>query len=281
MDRTFVLMKPFFCRQRLVSVVIAPEDTVRNLMMIIGYDGTGYAGFQVQPQVDTVQGRLEQAIEKLTGEQIKVHGSGRTDAGVHARAQVAHFHTESKIPAERWCLALNSRLPDDIVVYEVREVPLAFHSRRSAKRKTYHYCIQQSKFPTWMYGRDRIHIPQRLDYKKMQQGLTAVVGEHDFTSFCSTRTDKVDHVRHIYQAELEWVPEPLPGDESAGVLILKITGNGFLYNMVRIIMGTLIQIGRGKRPPEDMKRILEARDRGAAGPTAVAHGLTLWQVEYD
>jgi tRNA pseudouridine38-40 synthase len=232
------------------------EVHVRNIALVIGYDGTGYYGFQTQPGGNTVQDHLEAAIRLLTGETVKLHGSGRTDAGVHARAQVAHFHTESTIPIERWSIALNTRLPNDIVVYEAREMPLDFHARRSAKLKTYRYVIQNSKFPDLFYSRTRYHDHRKLDTAAMKEALA-------------------------YDADLLVLHDPLPGDELARSIHFEITGNGFLYNMVRIMAGTLIQIGQGKRRPEDMKRILEAKNRRLAGPTAEAHGLTLWRVEYD
>jgi len=249
--------------------------------MVIGYDGTDYFGFQTQPSGNTIQDKLEEAVRMLTGETLKLHGSGRTDAGVHARGQVIHLLTESQIPAERWCLALNSRLPDDIIAYYAWEAPLEFHSRRSAKRKTYRYTIQHSKFPDLSYIRNSYHYHMPLDISAMKQALVYVVGEHDFTSFCTVRAAVESKVRTIYQAELIVVPNPLPGDDRACQLHIEVTGNGFLYNMVRILVGTLIEIGQGKRRPEDMLRILEAKDRSKAGPTAVSHGLTLWRVEYD
>jgi tRNA pseudouridine38-40 synthase len=257
------------------------EVQVRNIALVIGYDGTGYYGFQTQPGGNTIQDHLETAIRMLTGETVKLHGSGRTDAGVHARAQVAHFLTESTIPVERWCIALNTRLPKDIVVYEAWEKPLDFHARRSAKRKTYRYSIQNSKFPDLLHIRDRLHYPRRLDLDAMREALAFVEGEHDFTSFCTLRCDKETRTRTVYSAKLFTLHDPLPGDDQACSIHFEITGNGFLYNMVRIMVGTLIQIGQGKRRPDEMRTILEAQNRKMAGPTAVSHGLTLWRVEYD
>lgn len=253
---------------------------MRNIVLVIGYDGTGYSGFQTQPSGNTVQDKIEEAIRILTGETVKIHGSGRTDAGVHARGQVLHFHTESKIPIERWCLALNSRLPDDIVVYRAWEAPLEFHSRRSAKRKTYRYTIQRSKFPDLFHRMTRYHHPMPLNVEAMREALANLEGEHDFTSFCSIRSDKQSHVRNVYETHVYVDCEPMPGDNEAEVIQIEMTSNGFLYNMVRIVVGTLLQVGEGKRKPEDMLTILEAKKRSAAGPTAVAHGLTLWSVEY-
>lgn len=254
---------------------------MRNIALVIGYDGTEYNGFQTQPSGNTIQDHLEKAIRMVTGETVKLHGSGRTDAGVHARAQVAHFHTESAIPAERWSIALNTRLPKDIVVYDAWEVPLDFHARRWAKRKTYRYSIQNSKFPDLQHARTRFHYYRPLDTAAMKEALVYVEGEHDFTSFCTVRCDKESRVRTIYSADLFILRDPLPGDDQACSIHFEITGNGFLYNMVRIMAGTLIQIGQGKRRPTDMQMILQAKNRSLAGPTAVPHGLTLWRVEYD
>lgn len=253
---------------------------MRNIAMVIGYDGSSYSGFQTQPDGNTIQDKLEEAVAILTGEKVKIYGSGRTDAGVHARGQVINFHTDSQIPIERWCLALNARLPADIRAFQAWLAPDDFHARKSAKRKTYHYTIQRSKFPDLFHRHTRFHHPRPLDLEAMREAARAIVGEHDFTSFCTVRSAAESHVRMIYQADLAFVPEPQPGDDLAGVLTFTITGNGFLYNMVRIIVGTLLEVGEGKRRASDMVNILEAKNRAKAGPTAVAHGLMLWSVEY-
>ncbi|MDB5053086.1 MAG: tRNA pseudouridine synthase [Bacilli bacterium] len=253
---------------------------MRNIMMVVSYDGTAYCGFQVQPRDNTVQQELERAIYELTGERVKIISSGRTDAGVHAKAQVINFLTDSIIPAERWCFAVNTRLPRDIVVHKASEVPLHFHSRHLAKRKTYRYTIQRTKIPNVFYRHTRFHHPTRLDLSEMQKALAHLVGEHDFSAFCSARTPVGSHVRTIYEATMDFIAEPADGDGQAGVIHIYITGNGFLYNMVRIIVGTLLQIGQGKRNSDEMHTILMSRDRQKAGPTALAHGLTLWDVGY-
>ncbi|QGQ99917.1 tRNA pseudouridine(38-40) synthase TruA [Paenibacillus psychroresistens] len=248
--------------------------------MVVSYDGTAYCGFQIQPRDHTVQQELERAIYVLTGERVKVISSGRTDAGVHAKAQVINFLTECIIPIDRWCFAVNTRLPRDIVVHKASEAPLNFHSRHHAKRKTYRYTIQRSKIPDVFYRHTRFHHPTRLDLSEMQNGLSHLVGEHDFSAFCSARTPVGSHVRTIYEATMEFIAEPSSGDGQAGVIHIYITGNGFLYNMVRIIVGTLLQIGQGKRSGVEMNQILLSGDRNKAGPTAMAHGLTLWEVSY-
>jgi tRNA pseudouridine38-40 synthase len=258
---------------------------LRNIYLVMSYDGSSYNGFQCQPFKNTIQDKLQEAILKLTGEHIVVEGSGRTDAGVHARKQVVNFKTLSTIPIERWRMALNTRLPRDIIILEAREVPLSFHARRSAKRKTYRYTISNTRVPDVFRRLYQYHHPVPLNVVAMETALYGVIGEHDFSSFCSQRSTKQSHVRTIYHAymEIERTPEnpmDLQGDCS-GVIHFYITGNGFLYNMVRVIVGTLIQVGEGKRMADDMERLLGAKDRLKAGPTAMAQGLTLWDVEYD
>jgi tRNA pseudouridine38-40 synthase len=253
---------------------------LRNLRFVVSYDGTSYAGFQTQPDGNTVQDRIEAAIRKLTGEEVKIIASGRTDAGVHARGQVFNFTTHSSIPLERWCLALNSRLPKDIVVLRADEVPPEFHSRRSAKKKTYCYTIRTGRFPDVFQRAYQYHHYAPLDIEAMRHALAYLVGEHDFTSFCSVKTTVESRVRTIYEARLEYVPDTGIEHDNSGVIRIFLTGNGFLYNMVRIIVGTLIEIGEGKRSAQEMQEILEGKDRNLAGPTAVAHGLMLWSVDY-
>ncbi len=258
---------------------------MRNIYLVLSYDGTAYNGFQSQPFKNTVQDKLQEAIFKLTGDHIDVEGSGRTDSGVHARGQVVNFKTDSDIPIERWRMAINSRLPRDIIIREAREVPLTFHARRSAKRKTYRYTISNTRVPDVFRRQYQYHHPTPLNVSEMEIALRCMVGEHDFSSFCSRRSTKQSHVRTIYRAYLEreaTTENPLDlADNRCGVLHLYITGNGFLYNMVRVIAGTLIQVGEGKRMAKDMELLLDAKDRLKAGPTAMAHGLTLWDVEYD
>ncbi|OAS23267.1 tRNA pseudouridine(38-40) synthase TruA [Paenibacillus oryzisoli] len=253
---------------------------MRNLRFTISYDGSSYSGFQIQPRSDTVQYRLEQAVFLLTGETVKVISSGRTDAGVHAKAQVINFTTSSKIPVERWCLALNARLPRDIVAHTAEEVLPTFHARKAAKRKTYCYTIRSARFPDVFHRNFEYHHPTYLNVEAMREALPCLLGEHDFTSFCTVRTDKEIKVRTLYEVRMETESDELLATGKVERIRLIITGNGFLYNMVRIIVGTLIQIGEGKRPPSDMQRVLEARDRSQAGPTAEAMGLTLWKVDY-
>ncbi|MNB67191.1 tRNA pseudouridine synthase A [compost metagenome] len=255
---------------------------MRNLFMKVTYDGTHYFGFQTQPEGNTVQDMLEQAIAHLTGETVKITASGRTDAGVHAYGQPFNFETASQIPLERWCLALNARLPEDIVVTEAYEVPLSFHSRRAAKRKTYRYTINGNRFPDPFQLRYQFHHPVALDVPAMEAGLKRLIGTYDYTSFASRKSTKTSHVRTIFSAHME-IDRSMcrPDSSDQGVIHTYITGSGFLQHMVRIIMGTLIQVGEGKRKQEDITGILAACNRAAAGPTAMAKGLALWNVSYE
>ncbi|RKN65222.1 tRNA pseudouridine(38-40) synthase TruA [Paenibacillus ginsengarvi] len=247
---------------------------MRNIVMSICYDGTAYYGFQSQPGGNTIQDYIEAAIEQLTGENIILTSSGRTDAGVHARSQIINFQTASSIPLERWAFALNSRLPPDIRILEARMADPDFHARRWAKRKTYRYTINHNRIPDVFQRHMQFHHPASLDVEAMRHALQTLVGEHDFTSFCSVKSTKPSHVRTIYEVSLELDPH-VPG-----VIHIFVTGNGFLQHMVRIIVGTLLQIGEGKRSAEDMSGILAARSRSKAGPTAMSHGLMLWDVVY-
>lgn len=271
---------------------------MQNIGLIISYDGTDYSGFQSQPSGNTVQDKIEEAIAHLSGEKVKLIGSGRTDAGVHARAQVANFTTTSSIPPERWALALNGRLPGDIAIQSAFAVPPEFHARRGAIRKTYRYTINCNRIPDVFRRKYEFHHPAPLDFAAMRAGLTHLIGEHDFTSFTSPLSTKPHHVRTILETGLEissaqpaasWVPNRYHSEEydllhypgkQRGRADIFITGTGFLYQMVRIIVGTLIQVGEGRKSPEEMAEILVARNRAKAGPTAMPHGLTLWEVVY-
>lgn len=273
---------------------------MRNIGLVISYDGTNYNGFQSQPFGNTIQDKLQEAIRGLTGETLKVTGSGRTDAGVHARGQVVNFFTESAIPIERWQMALNARLPDDIVVREAVELPASFHARKGAIKKTYRYTIYNNRVPDVFNRRYQLFHYGTLDLDAMKAGLAHLCGEHDFTSFCSRKAVKQSYVRTLFAADLltdNRVGDSPIGDgltggsrigngastgniDYHGTIHIDLTGSGFLYNMVRIIVGTLLEVGEGKRKPADMKRILEARDRLAAGPTAPARGLCLLEVVY-
>ena len=244
---------------------------MRRIKLTIAYDGTNYCGWQVQPNGITIEEVINKELKKLTGENIQVIGASRTDSGVHAMGNVAVFDTETTIPAEKIAMALNQRLPEDIVIVQSEEVPLDFHPRYCDCSKTYEYHIINTRIPMPTKRLTNYFVSYTLDIDKMRQAASYLIGEHDFVSFCNIRTDVENTVRTIQ--ELDIITN---GDE----ITIRITGNGFLYNMVRIIVGTLVRVGRGFYGPEKVKEILEARDRKAAGVTAPAHGLILTKIEY-
>ena len=255
---------------------------MRNLRLILSYDGADLAGWQVQPGRTTVQGVLASAIGRLTGENVLPQGSGRTDAGVHALAQVASFATASMIPTENWIKALNDILPPSIRVLEVTETAPEFHARKSARAKTYRYRIQRGAICPPFLARYVWHYPYPLEESAMVAAARVVVGEHDFTSFAAVDAERVEriaageevhttNIRTIFASS--WTRE---GEE----LIYSVRGSGFLHHMVRNLVGTFLLVGKGAVSLEDLRRILDARERTAAGPTAPASGLYLVEVEY-
>jgi tRNA pseudouridine38-40 synthase len=250
---------------------------MRNLKLVLAYDGSEFSGWQVQPEAATVQGALVSAIGRVTGEKVLPQGSGRTDAGVHALAQVATFATKSPIPAENLIKALNDVLPASIRVLEAAEVPSDFHARKSARGKTYRYRMYRAAIcPPFLAGYVW-HYPYPLVEDAMQQAAGLVVGEHDFTSFAAVdpergrEEEEVSKVRSVLFSSWE-----RQGDE----LVYTVRGSGFLHHMVRNLVGTFVLVGKGTLKPSDLKQILEARDRSAAGATAPASGLYLVSVEY-
>ena len=245
---------------------------MRRIMLVVAYEGTHYHGWQLQPNGITIEGVLNEALSRLLGEEIVVIGASRTDAGVHSYGNVAVFDTNTRIPAEKLAYALNQRLPEDIVVQSSCEVAPDFHPRHCESRKTYEYRILNRKMPLPMRRRDTYFYYYDLDVERMQQAAELLTGEHDFKSFCATAAVVETTVRTIYELRVS---------REDDVIAIRVTGSGFLYNMVRIIAGTLIEVGAGKRSPESMREILEARDRAAAGPTAPAHGLTMIGIAYQ
>ncbi len=243
---------------------------VKRVMLTVAYDGTNYHGWQLQPNVVTIESVLNEVLSALLKEEIRVIGASRTDTGVHALGNIAVFDTQARMPAEKFSYALNQRLPEDIRIQDSREVPLDFHPRRQNSRKTYEYRIYNSAFPMPVYRLYSHFTYVPLDVVSMQKAAEYLVGEHDFKSFCSVNTTAETTVRTIYDIAVERAEE---------LISIRITGSGFLYNMVRIIAGTLIEVGRGNWTPERMERILQACDRAEAGPTAPACGLTL--VKYE
>ena len=275
---------------------------MRNLKLILSYDGAEFAGWQVQPDRITVQGTLASAIGRLSGENVLPQGSGRTDAGVHALAQVASFATASPIPAENWLRALNDILPASIRVLEATEATPEFHARKSARAKTYRYRILRTAICPPFLARYVWHYPYPLEESAMVPAASVVVGEHDFTSFAAVDPDRVERMAAEENVSATGVPSTeirttnpqtinarttnvrtifssswtLEGEE----LIYTIRGSGFLHHMVRNLVGTFLLVGKGTVSLEDLHRILDARERTAAGPTAPASGLYLVEVEY-
>ena len=283
--------------------------TTRRILLRVAYDGTNYHGWQVQPNAKTIEGELNRVLTQLTGEEIQVTGASRTDAGVHALGNVAVFDTVSKIPAEKFSYALNQRLPEDIVIQSSLQVADDFHPRHCDCRKTYEYDILNRTFPLPAYRNTAYFLYGDLDLDAMRKACQAFLGEHDFASFCAAWAQVQTTVRTIYS--LEVLEQPLavtgrgskPASEVTGadpicqptetaaveqsqrsperLMTIRVRGNGFLYNMVRIIAGTLVEVGRGHIRPEEVEGIIAACDRAKAGPTAPARGLRLVEIKYD
>lgn len=245
----------------------------RNIKLMIAYDGTRYNGWQKQGNTDnTIQGKIERILSNFLEEDIELHGSGRTDAGVHAKAQVANFHTSADYSLEDISAVLTMYLPNDIAVYHMEEVSPRFHSRLNATSKCYYYRIWNSGIPNVFEHRYLDMVEQHLDVEKMREAAKKLEGTHDFRTFCSNKRMKKSTVRTIFSIEIEQDREEIT---------LKFTGNGFLYNMVRILTGTLIEVGLGKRQPEEMEALIAAKNREEAGFTAPAQGLCLKSVSYE
>lgn len=242
-----------------------------NIKITIAYDGTRFSGWQVQPGRITVQGAITEAVEKITGEKVRLTGSGRTDAGTHALAQVANFPIGRALEPAAFQRALNSRLPPDIRIRRLEPVPDDFHARRDARAKRYRYQIYTGPALSPFDYRYYYHFPHGPSVEPMRAAAKALLGEHDFRSFAAASIEVKSTVRTLYRSELRRV---------GSRLFYMVEGNGFLQHMVRNIVGTLLQIGTKRRVPEEMPRILSAADRRAAGPTAPAHGLFLVRVTY-
>ena len=244
---------------------------MKRIKLVVAYEGTNYCGWQIQPSGITIEEVLNNALSELLGEKIKVTGASRTDSGVHSLGNVAVFDTNTRIPPEKICYAVNQRLPEDIVVQSSCEVASDFHPRHCYSEKTYEYRILNRRIPIPTLRRDTYFYYRNLNIEKMKKAAFYLAGTHDFKSFCSIHTAVEDTVRTILSCEV-LVQEPL--------ITIRVTGTGFLYNMVRIIAGTLIQVGVGEKEPEEIADILEQKDRSAAGPTAPAHGLTMVGIDY-
>lgn len=244
---------------------------MRNIKMIVEYDGSRYYGLQKQPNKETVQSEIERAIKEVTSEEVTINYSGRTDAGVSAYGQVVSFKTNTNIPVDKLCMAINAHLKKSIIIQDVEDVQEDFHPRYSCKGKKYMYVINNSKYGSAIYRKNEYHVPQKLDVEKMKKAIKYFEGTHDFKGFKASGTSNKDSVRTIYETQIQTKDDRI-------YIILR--GNGFLYNMVRIITGTLIDVGLGKIQPKDIPNIIEAKDRKKAGKTVPPHGLYLMEVYY-
>ena len=246
---------------------------MRNIKLLIEYDGKDFNGWQKQPNKLNIQGEIEKAIERITGEEVNLMASGRTDAGVHAIGQVANFKTNSNIPIEKFPIALNTNLKKSIIIKSAEEVEERLHSRLNCKKKTYRYIINNSKYGTAIYRNLETHIPIKLDIEKMQKAVKYFEGEHDFKAFKASGTSSKSSVRKIYKAEVI--------DAGNERIYIELTGNGFLYNMVRIIAGTLVEVGLNKIEPQEVENIILSKKRENAGKTLPPQGLYLVNVVYN
>ncbi|WP_413376855.1 tRNA pseudouridine(38-40) synthase TruA [Alkalihalobacillus sp. 1P02AB] len=246
---------------------------MRKIACKVAYEGTYFAGYQVQPGKRTIQGEIEANLKKIhKGEELRIHSSGRTDSTVHATGQVFHFETSLEIPVSRWAKALNALLPNDIRIIEAVAVSEDFHARYSAISKQYRYRLLPTKEGDLFRRNHCYHFKETLDIEAIKEAAQHIVGRHDFSAFCAANTSVVDKIRTVTRLELQHV-----GDE----LLFIVEGDGFLYNMVRIMVGTLLEVGTGKRDPRELQAIIEGCDRTKAGKTAPGHGLYLHQVNYS
>jgi tRNA pseudouridine38-40 synthase len=266
----------------------------RNIKLVLSYDGSFFSGWQIQPDRPTIQGTLSEAIQKICQEKVLPQGSGRTDAGVHAFAQVASFETSSGIPSDNLRKALNSNLPESIRILSVQDVPAGFHARHSAKAKTYEYRIYRGEICPPFLANYIYHHPYPLDENAMLSAAALVIGEHDFTSFAAVDPDRAQsmaeastasgpptNVRTILSSQWERQPTQFGGGDPTGYeLVYTVRGNGFLHHMVRNLVGTFLIVGKGTLTAQDIPRILQAKNRSAASATAPACGLHLHSVEY-
>lgn len=245
---------------------------MRNIKMTVEYDGSRYKGFQRLKDNDmTIQGKIEAVLSKMANEDIEIIGSGRTDMGVHSYGQVVNFKTKSTDSIEKMQKYLYEYLPEDIVIRNIEEVGERFHSRYNAKSKVYLYRIDNNKFHNTFNRKYSYHVEKKLDIGLMREGSKYLIGEHDFTSFASSKSKKKSNVREIYSIEIQ---------ENKNLIEIYIDGNGFLYNMVRIIAGALVDVGLRKKTPEDIKAMLEVKNRVEASDTAPSKGLFLYKVKY-
>lgn len=245
---------------------------MRNIKLVIEYDGKDFNGWQKQPNKLNIQGEIERAISEITKEDnIELNASGRTDAGVHALGQVANFKTNCNIPVEKFPIAINTKVKKSIVIKNAEEVEERFHSRYNCKQKTYRYVINNSEYGSAIYRNHECHIPQKLDVKAMKKAIKYFEGEHDFKGFKASGTSSKNSVRKIFKTNIDVLEDRI---------FIELTGSGFLYNMVRIISGTLVDVGLGKINPDEIPEIIKSGDRQRAGKTLPPQGLYLLKVEY-
>lgn len=244
---------------------------MKRIQLTVAYDGAAYHGWQFQPGQPTIEGELNRQLSALLGNEIMVIGASRTDTGVHSLCNIAVFDTDSTIPPDRFSYALNQRLPEDIRVRSSKEVEPDFHPRKVACRKTYEYRIVNEPFENPLERRYSYFVYTPLNMENMRRAAAYLVGEHDFSAFCAAGSTAKSTIRTIYHLELV---------KEESLIRIRITGNGFLYNMVRIIAGTLIEVGKGRKRPEEVERILKEGKRILAGPTAPATGLILVNYEF-
>lgn len=247
------------------------KDGWRNIRLLIEYDGSDFLGFQIQPRGRTVQGVLQAALERLTGERAKVIGAGRTDSGVHALGQVVNFHSGSSIPPDRYAPALNGLLPADLRVRESGEAPPEFHARYSARSKTYRYLVYRRREGAVLQRKYALLLDSRLDLEAMREAARCLTGRHSFKSFCASHSGVRNYVRTVQEFLVE---------EQGDWLRFEVTADGFLYRMVRNMVGTLLEVGTGRRKPQEIDEIILSQDRARAGFTAPAQGLYLVRIEY-
>ena len=255
---------------------------MRNVKVVVEFDGTDYFGFQFQPNHPTIQAEIERVLEKILKEKVTVHGSGRTDAGVHAAGQVISFRTEGTIPIDRLCVAMNSLLPRDIAALRASEMDSEFHARYSAKSRLYRYDILNADAKSALRGRFCWHVREPLDVDAMREAATPLIGVHDFTSFACVAKDEGSPIREMMSIDINSL-SPAGGEgrgEGGSLVTIDMKANAYLRSMVRVIVGTLVEVGLGRRRSSDLRGILEAKDRGAAGKTAPPQGLCLVEVGY-
>ncbi|MGC8668336.1 MAG: tRNA pseudouridine(38-40) synthase TruA [Chthonomonadales bacterium] len=245
---------------------------MRCFKVTLEYDGTDFAGYQYQVGLRTVQGELEKALKKLLGTDVRPSVAGRTDAGVHALGQVVGFRAQTSIPLDRMCAALNSVLPRDVAAVRAEQVDAAFHARFSARWRTYVYAILNRREPSALWGRYSYHVPQALDVEAMGRAASYLEGEHDFTSWANDLREAASPVRHMRRCRVR---------RHGAFILVTVQANALLKGMVRNVVGTLVEVGMGKRSPEEIPAITAARSRAAAGPCAPARGLCLLRVEYE